>query len=415
MRVHEEAFLACLVLDSSITFKSTLSEECFSVPEVRRVYRAIMSLIDKRVKPDLIAIHDEDPSIDPIYLAEIGSHEASPSNWNYYEQQIIKDFQVESLKRLGRTIQSMAEDNRDPVEIIEDAEKALLLLATRNRKQKICRAGELIPGFLSKTEERFKARGVLPGLATGIDNLDTATNGFQDSRFIVIGARPSDGKSALGLNIAAHIAIRLNVPAGVISLESGNDEMMSRLFSAEGSIDGQKLQNGLIRPSDFQSLMDVGSRIHEAPLYFYDAPNIYLAELKSVARQMVAVYKVRIIFIDYLQIIQYEDSRIPRHEQVGKVSIALKGLARELKIPIVALAQLKRDSEGRASDVSDLKDAGQIEQDADTILLIHHKQKDGEEECSWILAKKNRDGPKNAVPVVFKREYVRFYGAENRE
>ena len=162
----------------------------------------------------------------------------------------------------------------------------------------------------------------------------------------------NDGKSALAMNIACHAAIREAVPVGVISAESSNDEIMTRIFSAEGHINGQRLSSGMIGKADFASIIDAGSRMHNAPMYFYDAPNVKFAEMRGVARQMVAIHKCRVIFIDYLQILRWHDERIAKHEQVAAISLGIKELARELKIPIVALSQLKRDSEGREPELA---------------------------------------------------------------
>ena len=187
------------------------------------------------------------------------------------------------------------------------------------------------------------------------------------------------------------------------------------MFSSEGRINGQHITTGFLKLADFQTLTDAGGRMYDAPIFLYDAPNVRFPELKSVARQMVAVHKVKAIFVDYLQIVAWEDSRLAKHEQVAAVSLGLKELARELKVPIVALSQLKRDAEGREPDMADLDYSKQIEQDADAIVLIYHpKAKEGEEgRPSMLLVKKNRDGPKGVVMVKFQREYVRFYELEH--
>ena len=160
-----------------------------------------------------------------------------------------------------------------------------------------------------------------------------------------------------------------------------------------------------------QSLIDVGTKLQAAPLYLYDAPNVRFGELKSVARQMVTLYKIKVLFIDYVQIVRWEDSRLAIHEQVAAVSRGLKQLARELKIPIVGLSQLKRDSEGREPEMADLDYSKQLEQDADALVLIYHpKRIEGQEQKpSLLLVKKNRDGAKGVVKVNFAREYVKFY------
>jgi replicative DNA helicase len=202
-------------------------------------------------------------------------------------------------------------------------------------------------------------------------------------------------------------------PVGLISAESSNTEIVTRVFSSQGTINGMKMMSGMMGKADLDRLTGVGSRIQDAPIYIYDAPNIRFGELRSVARQMVSAYKIKALFVDYVQIIQWENQTLPHHEQVANVSLGLKALARELRIPIVGLSQLKRDAEGREPQMADLDYSKQIEQDADALVFIYHPQKDeNDPQPSKLLVKKNRDGAKGAVNVTFFREYVKFTQTE---
>jgi replicative DNA helicase len=298
------------------------------------------------------------------------------------------------------------------------AENELLELGTNEQTRSIKKASDVMPDVAKEIEARTKIKGGIPGIGTGLYGLDSLIGGLQDDRYIIIGARPSDGKSALAINMACNVAIELQTPTGIISAESSNKEIMTRVVASEGHIMGGHMAMGVMSGSDIQSLLAVGEKINPAPLYLYDAPNIRFGELKSVARQMVTLYKIKVLFVDYIQIIQWEDSRLAIHEQVAAVSRGLKQLARELKIPIVGLSQLKRDSEGREPELADLDYSKQLEQDGDVIVLIYHPKakKDEDENAereSLLLVKKNRDGPKGAAHVQFRREYVKFYDSED--
>jgi len=413
MNDDEAIFLACIFLSPDLVFKSSISEQHFITGKNRRIFRAMQRCADQGIKIDYISVSDVDPEIDKLYMVTISDKVPSAANWQYYESKLIETYRKNRLQALGRKLAELAVTD-DSTAVIEMAENELLELGTNGQTRKIQSIGEVLPGVGKVIEQRYYLKGKLPGLATGIPGLDHITGGFQDDRYIVIGARPSDGKSALALNMACNIAITQNTPTGIISAESSNTEIVTRVIASEGHISGNAMMTGLLTKADFTSLGDVGARTVHAPLYLYDAPNIRFSEMKSVARQMVIVHKVKVIFVDYIQIIRWEDSRLAIHEQVAAVSRSLKQLARELKIPIVGLSQLKRDAEGREPEMADLDYSKQIEQDADEIIFIYHprpKKDEDEDESrsSLLLVKKNRDGAKGAVPVVFHREYIKFY------
>lgn len=410
---HENDFLACILISPSIITKTKLTESYFLNSEPRKLFRAMQKCSDSRITIDYISVNEAEPELDKTYAARIRDSIPSSANWKFYEGKIIEAFQRYRIERLGKYLGGI-DDGADPTEYIERAERELLELASGITSAQITHVGAVIPEWLAMVEERYKNKGRLPGLSCGISNLDTLLGGFQPGRYYVIGARPSEGKSALAVNMACHMAIRGKATVGIISAESGNIEIVTRMFSSEGRINGQTILAGTMKDHDYTSVMTAGERIKESPIYLYDAPNVQYQEMKSVCRQMVAVYKVKAIFVDYLQILQWHDTRIARHEQVAAISLATKELARELHIPIIALSQLKRDAEGREPEMADLDYSKQIEQDADALVLIYHpKAKEGEEaKPSMLLVKKNRDGPKGAVYVTFAREYVKFYENE---
>lgn len=409
---NEQSFMACVLNKPDIIFKTTLREDQFLDGDSRRLFRACMACADKKIAIDYISIHEVAPELPVAYVMQVHDMAPSGANWPFFEKLIKQDFQREKLQQLGRVLREV---EGDPAEYIERAERELLSLAVDTNTTTIEPLQKIIVPTLQKIEERYHNRGKLPGLSTGLDKLDGFIGGLQESRYYVIGARPSDGKSALAVNMVCHIGLREESPVGLISAESSNTEICTRIFSSEGHINGQKISSGALGASDFQSLQQAGEKMYEAPIYLYDAPNIEFSEAKSIARQMVAVYKIKALFVDYLQIIQWADQRLQKREQIAGISLGLKQLARELKIPVVALAQLRRDAEGREPEMADLAESSQVEKDADGIILIYHPKpsKEGAEPPgSMLLIKKNRDGPRGAVFVNFQREYVRFYEAQ---
>ena len=255
------------------------------------------------------------------------------------------------------------------------------------------------------------------GVPSGFDALDNLTSGFQDSELTILGARPSIGKTALALSMAANIAVTNRVPCGFFTLEMSDISLTMRILSAESRINSSTLRTGLTRPADFSKLTEAAGRIYDAPLIFQDTPNIPLLDLRSLARKMVNKYQVKIIFIDYIGLITPEDSRPPRYEQISAISRSLKALARELNIPLVALSQVGRQTEGKAPTLADLRDSGALEQDADVVLFLHRDRiLDSDDEPrdnmggvkTELIVAKQRNGPTDTVPVTFIPHFTRF-------
>lgn len=410
----EATFLGCILQDPQVIFKTTLTEGHFFEGKHRRIFIAMRKCADDGVAIDYIAVRDRDDQIDRAYITQVHDAVFSAANWKFYQGRLIRAYQLRKLERLGRTIAELSKE-RDPGEVIELAEKELLEIGTNGQTRRVVRLHEVMPEAVNKIKERSESHGQLPGLSTGIEGLDFLIGGLQNSRYYIIGARPSEGKSALALNIATAIAMDYNTSVGIISAESSNYEIAMRAISSRGRIRGNALMLGLLSPRDMTNLTEAVEKIKAAPVWLYDAPNPEFNEVKSVARQMVALNKTACLIVDYVQILQWADRSIPFHEQVKNISLSLKQLARELKIPVVALAQLRRDAQNREPEISDLGDSSQLEKDADALMFIYHKKAkrddDGREmepEKSYLLVKKNRDGACGQVNVVFDREHVTF-------
>ena len=259
-------------------------------------------------------------------------------------------------------------------------------------------------------DARYKSKNQFTGVPTGFAKLDTYTSGFQNSELIIIGARPSIGKTALALSIIQNIACEKRIPCGFFSLEMPYESIGMRLLAQEARVPMQKIRSGMLKIEDVKKIQDAAGRWFEAPLYTVDTPNMKLIDLRAVARRMVKNQEVKIIFIDYIGLISTEDPTAPVFEQVSLISKSLKALARELQIPIVALCQVARDAEGQEPNLAQLRGSGSIEQDADVVMFLHRDRLKDEvvaQDAKIILAKQ-RNGATGDIPIMFLPAYSKF-------
>jgi replicative DNA helicase len=246
------------------------------------------------------------------------------------------------------------------------------------------------------------------------------TSGFQPAELIIIGARPSVGKTALALTMAANMSISNTVrkiPTAFFTLEMSDMALAQRLISSEANIDSNKIRSRLLKASDFHQLMEAAGRIYDAPLYIVDMPNMKLLDLRAQARRLRAQQKVEIIFIDYLTLISSDNYLLARHEQIAEISRSLKSLARELDIPIVALSQVRRDAEGKRPNLSDIRESGSIEQDADVVMFLHRDREsdkkpsdreNAEKANTELIIAKQRNGPVGTIEIQFLPQFTKF-------
>ena len=300
--------------------------------------------------------------------------------------------------------------------VIEEAEKKIFEITDNHSSANFKSASEIINGTIEAIEKLYHTKDSYTGVPTGFPDLDNLTSGFQNSELIVIGARPSIGKTALALSMAINISIRSKIPAGFFTLEMSAMALMQRVVSSEARLNSSRLRTGLLRPSDFHNLTEAAGRIYDAPLYIDDSPNMKLLDLRAQARRMKSKHDVKIIFIDYIGLIEPETKgNVPRHEQVAEISRSLKSLARELDIPIVTLSQVGRQSEGKAPTLADLRESGSIEQDADVVMFLHREREANNEEeggrsniVTELILSKQRNGPVGTVKIAFLPQYTKF-------
>jgi replicative DNA helicase len=425
----ERAALGALLLDSDsiASVIRLIQAEDFYDNSNSAIYEAIVNLYSKGKKADLITVTDElrlsgklEVSGGPAYIANLTSLVPSSANVEYYAK-IVQECAVRRrLLRIAGQLQAEAHD--DSVEarsVVEEAQKKIFDVIKNQQDVMYKSVREILPRTIEAIEKLYNSRGEYTGVPSGIKDLDNVTSGFQKSELIIIGARPSMGKTAMALTMAQHIAIHENIPTGFFTLEMADMALMQRIISSETRIPSEKLRSGLLKASELDTIIDAAGRIYEAPLYIVDMPNMKLLDLTALARRLKADKQIQIIFIDYLTLITSENVQLPRHEQVADISRSLKALARELEIPIVVLSQLRREAEGQSPSLSDIRESGSVEQDADLIMFIHRERENdrspsdnqGEKyppiEAELIIAKQ-RNGPVGTVKVLFFPAYTRF-------
>jgi len=421
----EQACIGALLLDPdalSVVLRYIRPDD-FYINAHAEIYSAIIALHEKGQKSDLITLTDEmklagslEKAGGPGYIANLTSMTPSAANVEYYARIIQEMSTRRNLIRLAALVTSLAYDDTRETGPILDQIQSKIFEITQNRKTASYHSiKDLIPEVITVIEQLSNNPNAFTGIPSGLTDLDAMTSGFQNSEFIVIGARPSVGKTALALTVASHIAINLKIPAAFFSLEMSEHALMNRIISSEAQVPGERIRTGRLRSSDLNDLMDAAGRIYEAPLYIVDMPNMKLLELRTMARRLVLERSVKIIFVDYITLITHENADLPRWEQISAISRSLKSLARELDIPIVALSQLKREAEGKQPNLADVRESGSIEQDADLILFLHRDreinktadQRSEQIETELIVAKQ-RNGPIGKANVWFKPSFAKF-------
>ncbi|MCQ2595232.1 MAG: replicative DNA helicase [Treponemataceae bacterium] len=424
----EQATLGALLLDWEAvgTVLRYLRPENFYSLQNQKIFGAMLRMYNNGQRGDLITITDElrasnelDAAGGPGYIATLTDTVPTSANVEYYAKIVLEQSTRRDLIKISNQI--IANSHDEAIEsraVLEEAQKLIFDLTDSNHTVSYKEAKDIVFSTIDMIEKLYQNKNGFTGIPSGLHDLDTMTSGFQNSELIIIGARPSMGKTAMALSMLQHICIKQKIPAAFFSLEMADMQIMQRLIAAEGRIPSQKLRTGLLSMQEMQRMADAAGVIYEAPLYIVDAPNMKLLDLRALARRMKLQCDIKIIFIDYLTLITSENTLLPRHEQIAEISRSLKSLARELNIPVVALSQVKRDAEQKEPTLADLRESGSIEQDADVVMFIHRERQKstGEGEIplgieTKLIVAKQRNGPIGDVDIMFLPSYTKF---ENR-
>ena len=395
----------------------------FYIPKHEVIFEAILTLYSHGEPTDVIAVTDELMKAGDLqraggvdYLHSLTSIVPTAANAGYYASIVQERALLRRLVDAGTRIVQMGFDGEgEATELVNQAQAEVYAVTGQENSEDYVPL-EIAIGAAVEEIEMAKGRdGEMTGVPTGFKELDDLTNGLHAGQMIVVAARPAMGKSTLALDFARASAIKHNQPAIFFSLEMGKTEIAMRLLSAEGQIPLQKLRKGDLDSRDWTTLASTRGRINDAPLYVDDSPNMTLVEIRAKCRRLKQRVGLRMIIIDYLQLMTSGKRVESRQQEVSEFSRALKLMAKELQVPVIALSQLNRGSEQRQDKrpmVSDLRESGSIEQDADMVILLHRDEvydKQSRPGEADLIVAKHRNGPTADIPVAFQGHYSRFH------
>jgi replicative DNA helicase len=408
---------------------STLKSSDFYDRRHGLIYEAMLAIYDKGQPVDEITVTSRLRDLGQlegvggaVFLAELADIALAPAHVDHYAQMVRDKSQLRSFIAAAQDAMEKAQAQQaDPELAMEEAEKAIFA-ATQHRFSSVYSPiGLVLKSALALIEQRFKKKGTVSGVPTGFKRLDEITYGLQPCDLIIVAGRPSMGKTALALNIAANAALDYQVPVAVFSLEMSKEQLGLRLLSGEARISGSKLRSGFLSQiQDWPALTQAADRLFNAPIYIDDTPALSVLELRAKARRLKSEHNLGLILVDYLQLMRgRRESFDSREQEISDISRSLKALAKELSVPVVALSQLNRKVEERPGAkrpmLSDLRESGAIEQDADVIAFIYRKKvykKDDPEEAddhvAEIIIGKQRNGPTGTVRLAFLDDLTKF-------
>lgn len=425
----EQSVLGSLMIDKDAIIKiaDLLSPEDFYKDSHRRIFQAMLYLYENHEPIDILSLSNrlkETSELEQIgghsYLASLANTVPTAANIVHYTKIVERKAILRKLIDNASQIVSNAYDEKNEVdEVLDQAEQKIFAVSQKHVRQDFSHLKPILDEAWEKIDELDKNKGKLRGVPTGFYELDDLLSGMQESNLIILGARPSMGKSSFAMDIARHAAVQAKVPVGIFSLEMSKGELVDRLICAEAGVDLWKMRTGHLSSQgeydDFTRIGHAIGKLSEAPLFIDDTAGLNVMEMRTMARRLQAEHGLGLIIIDYLQLIEGRANIENRVQVVSEISRSLKGLARELRIPIIALSQLSRGVESRDDQkpkLSDLRESGSIEQDADVVMFIYREdraKKNAERTgIANIIIAKHRNGPIGEVDLRFVQEYTSF-------
>ncbi len=420
----EKSVLGAVLIDPDAIVKVVefLRPEHFYRQVHTLIYTAIVHLYERREPADLVTVPDELRKMGELeniggvtYLTELVNTVPTAANVEYYAR-IIRDTSVKrSLLTAASEISELVYDESDLGSLLDKSEQILYSVSQDKVHQDFVPVKETLEVTFERLDELSKTKGALRGVPTGLKSLDRMLSGLQNENLIILAARPSMGKSSLAINIAQFAAVEHNRGIGLFSLEMGRESVVDRMISAQGDIDNWRIATGNLEEEDFEKYGLAAGELAEAPIFIDDTPGISVLEMRTKARRLQLEHKVELIVVDYLQLVRGRNLE-SRVQEVSEISQALKNLARELKVPVLALSQLSRAVEQRGGEkrpqLSDLRDSGSIEQDADVVMFLHRPDEEDRENYALTIAK-HRNGPTGEIPLFFKADRTKFFEVES--
>jgi replicative DNA helicase len=424
----ERAVLGAILLEPPMITRAieAITADEFYKDGHRKIYGAMVRLFERSEPTDVLTVTEELKRAGQLEevggqaaLATLMEEATVATQFAAYVFIVREKALLRQLIRVAREVveQGFAEAE-DVQTLLDRAEQMLFQLSERRLRRAAIPVREIVTPVTHYIETLYHRKSAITGLATGFERLDEMTAGLQRSDFVIIAGRPSMGKTAFALNVAQHASVRERRPALIFSLEMSKEQLVQRLLCAEARVDSHAVRTGFLRDPDWKRIVDAAGRLSEAPLLIDDTANLSVLEARAKARRVKAEHGLELVVIDYIQLMQGHWRADNRQQEISEISRSLKALAKELEVPVVALSQLSRAIEARGEAttprLSDLRESGALEQDADVIMFLHrpglYKQNPDEAERNLtdVIIGKQRNGPTGTVQLVFKPEYTRF-------
>ncbi len=389
------------------------------------IFEAMITLYEDRKPIDILTLTAQlkkQKVLDKInssYLSDLVNAVPTAANLEHYATLVKEASTKRALITIGGQIAEMGfMDEKEAGELVDRAESFVFALSQGNSMRGFIPIKQALADSFDRIDELHKRGEGYRGVKTGFFGLDNILSGLQDSNLIVLAARPGQGKTALVVNIAQNIAVTNKLPVGIFSLEMSQEELVDRLLVGQADVDAWRLKTGKLSESDFAKLSEAMGQLAEAQIFIDDTPGISISEIRTRARRLQSEHKIKLLFVDYLQLVNPGRRYENRVAEVSAVSQALKNLARELKIPVIAVSQLSRAVEHRGEkkpQLADLRESGAIEQDADVVMFLYRPEDElGPSISTKLLIAKHRNGPTGEIDLLFRGDRIRFYNIEKK-
>ncbi|PIU39957.1 MAG: replicative DNA helicase [Candidatus Omnitrophica bacterium CG07_land_8_20_14_0_80_50_8] len=404
-----------------------LTPETFYKDAHKKIFQTLIDLFNENKPADLITLTDHldrKGILDEIggasYLAFLTTAVPTAANLVHYTKIVREKYILRHLiTNATRIVTDCYDSSQNVDELLDRAEKVIFDITSRKFSGGVVPLKEIIRNQIETIDRLYQRKEHITGIATGYHQFDTLTAGLQPSDLIIIAARPSMGKSALMTCIAEHVGMVLKAPVAIFSLEMSKEQLIQRMLCSCARVNAHKVRTGFLAQSDWPNLTSAAAKLSEAPIYIDDTPGISVLELKAKARRLKAQFGIKLLILDYLQLMQGVAGTENRQQEISEISRSLKDLARELNVPLIAISQLSRAVESRTDhrpQLSDLRESGAIEQDADVVVLLlreeYYNPTDENRGKAEVIIAKQRNGPVDTIELAFIKEYTRFENAE---
>ncbi|OGK22231.1 replicative DNA helicase [Candidatus Roizmanbacteria bacterium RIFCSPHIGHO2_01_FULL_39_8] len=426
----EKSVLGAILIDSSAIglVAEFLKSEHFYLPQHQDIYSSMIILYEKQQPIDLVTIADQLKSEGNVkkiggktYLSDLINTVPTSAYVEHYARIIVSQYVKRKLIEMSsRMVEKAFDEKGDVRRLLDQAEVDIFALAQSHLRQDFIEIKEILAESFERLEEFMKKGSHLRGLTSGFRDLDNKLAGMQDSNLLILAARPGIGKTTLALNMALHAATKEKTPVGFFSLEMSKEELVDRLLVGQADIDAWRLKTGKLTDEELKRLTEAMGELSEAPIFIDDTPGATILEMRTKARKLKMEKDIKLVIVDYLQLADSGRRFDNRVQEVSFVSQGLKNLARELRIPVLAISQLSRAVEQRNSrkpQLADLRESGAIEQDADVVMFIYYEEDsedllDQSKRLVKLYIAKHRNGPTGEIDLMFRGDRVKFYGVE---